>query len=129
MATPAALRAIALALEQAHEEPHFERTSFRVGKKIFATMTANGSEAMVKVAPPEKLEALLASKPKVFFGYGGWTTKGGALGVRLDAIEPELLKELVVASHAQIATKTRAKTKTKPKAKAKRPTAKKSTRR
>ena len=36
--TPAALRPFALSLPEAHEAPHFERASFRVGKKIFATL-------------------------------------------------------------------------------------------
>src|SRR5688572_28391406 len=55
---PNALRTLALSLPHAHEEPHFARTSFRVGKKIFATMTANGEEAMVRVLPPARLKAL-----------------------------------------------------------------------
>jgi hypothetical protein len=41
------VRAIAMSLPEAEEKPHFERTSFRVGRKIFATMTADGDEAMV----------------------------------------------------------------------------------
>jgi hypothetical protein len=121
MATADTLRTLALSLEEAHEEPHFERTSFRVGKKIFATMTADGAEAMVKVSPPEKLEALLSAKPKVFFSYGGWTVKGGALGVRLAAVDLGLLKELVIASHAQIAPKKKATSGKSAKSKSKSP--------
>ena len=49
--TGAAFRKLALSLPEATEAPHFERASFRVGKKIFATMTADGDEAMVRVAP------------------------------------------------------------------------------
>ena len=60
---PDALRRLALSLPEAHEAPHFERTSFRVGKKIFATMTADGAEAMVKLASPDDVEGLLSSKP------------------------------------------------------------------
>ena len=36
--TPAAFRKLALSMPGAHKAPHFERTSFRVGKRIFATM-------------------------------------------------------------------------------------------
>jgi len=45
--TPLAFRSFALSLPEASEPPHVERTSFRVGKKIFATMTADELEAMV----------------------------------------------------------------------------------
>ena len=43
--TPKAFQKLALSFDEAHEEPHFERTSFRVGKKIFATMKPDGSDA------------------------------------------------------------------------------------
>jgi hypothetical protein len=93
--TPAALRRIALALPEAHEAPHFDRTSFRVGTKIFATMTKGGDEAMVRVAPMSRIHALLASDPDVFFSYGAWTTKNGALGVRLREVDASTMRALV----------------------------------
>jgi hypothetical protein len=83
--TAAAFRTLALSLPEATEAPHFERASFRVGKKIFATMTAAGDEAMVRVAPRQKLYALLKQQPDVFFSYGGWTERNGSCGVRLQA--------------------------------------------
>jgi len=85
--TGAAFRKLALSLPEASEAPHFERASFRVGKKIFATMTAAGDEAMVRVAPRARLYALLNGQPDVFFSYGGWTERNGSLGVRLAKID------------------------------------------
>jgi hypothetical protein len=107
--TAAALRKHALSLADAHEEPHFDRASFRVGKKIFATMTADGKEAMVKVQPREKVEALLAAEPEVFFSYGGWTTKNGSLGVKLTKVDAKLMRELVTLSWESIAPKPKKK--------------------
>ena len=103
--TPSAFRKLALSLPGAHEEPHFERTSFRVGKKIFATMTADGSEAMVRVQPHDFVESLLESKPAVFFSHGGWTTRLGAVGVRLAKAPAGLLCELLTESWARVAPK------------------------
>jgi hypothetical protein len=102
------LRQHALSLPGTHEAPHFHRTSFRVGTKIFATMTADQREAMVRVHPVERVEALLAALPDVFFSYGGWS-KNGALGVRLDQIEPGLLRELVTDAWRGIAPSKTAK--------------------
>ncbi len=104
--TPTALRKLALARLGAHEEPHFERTSFRVGKKIFATMTADSGEAMVRVRPPEKLDGLLSAFPAVFFSYGTWTAKNGALGVRLARVDAKVMRALVEDSWRLIAPTT-----------------------
>lgn len=103
--SPEALRKLALSLPEAHEAPHFERTSFRVGKKIFATMTGDGREAMVKLASLDDVEDLLASQPAVFFSYGTWTTRNGALGVRLAKVTPTMMRQLVTGAWKSIAPK------------------------
>lgn len=103
--TPAAFRELALSFPGAHEAPHFERTSFRVGKKIFATMKRDGGEAMVRVPDPDDVEALLSAHPGVFFGYGKWTSRMGALGVRLAKAEPALMAPLVSGAWRSVAPK------------------------
>jgi hypothetical protein len=103
--TPDAFRAFALSMTGSHEEPHFVRTSFRVGKKIFATLTRDGREAMVKLPSPDDVEGLLASKPGTFFSYGTWTTRNGALGVRLAKVEAALMRQLVTEAWRSIAPK------------------------
>jgi hypothetical protein len=103
--TPKAFRALALSLPETREEPHFERTSFRVGKKIFATMTADGTDAMVRVAPRQRLYALLKAHPEAFFSHGGWTERLGAVGVKLAKVDGDLIRELVMESWRRIASK------------------------
>jgi hypothetical protein len=103
--TPAELERLALSLPEAHAAPHFERTSFRVGTKIFATMTEAGDEAMVRVAPRDKVEELLFNQPAVFFSYGKWTLSMGAVGVRLAKVERRQMEALVVDSWKRIAPK------------------------
>lgn len=102
--TPAALRKLALSLEGAHEEPHFDRTSFRFDNRIFATMTADGEQAMVGV-PLEAVSMMLSSKPDVFFSYGKWTTNHGAIGIRLAKIAPGLMKALLTESYRRVVEK------------------------
>jgi len=103
--TPQAFRRIALALPEAHEEPHFERTSFRVGKKIFATMTSDGKEAMVPVKERDLLQTLLSTRSDVFFSHGGWTERNGSLGVRLAKADAAMMQELVTEAWKRIAPK------------------------
>ncbi len=60
---------------------------------------------MVRVTPPERLEALIESEPDVFFSYGGWTTRNGSLGVRLSKVKPPLMKALLIGSWKHVASK------------------------
>ncbi len=103
--TPAALRRFALSLPETVEARHFERSSFRTRKKIFATLSPDGREAMVRLADPEEAEELIARTPDTFFSYGAWTTRQGALGVRLARVEAALLRELVRAAWQTCASK------------------------
>ncbi len=104
--TAAQLRGLALSMPGAHEEPHFHRTSFRIGKRIFATMTRDGDEVMVPVHPLKRCFALLKSKPEVFFSYGTWTERNGAIGIRLAKAEKKLLRSLVRDAWARLAAKS-----------------------
>jgi hypothetical protein len=105
MMTRAQLARFALSLPEAHAAPHFERTSYRVGTKIFATVSADGKEAMVRVSPRERVHDLLAAFPTVFFSYGGWTERNGSLGVRLAKVDAGLMRELVTESWKHVAPK------------------------
>jgi hypothetical protein len=93
----------------AEEKPHFERSSFRIGTKIFATMTKDGAEAMVPVRPLIRCFELLGSQPEVFFSYGGWTQRHGSLGVRLSKADPQQLTALVREAWERLAPKPRAR--------------------
>ena len=54
MLTPAAVRKLALSFEGTVELPHFERTSFRVNKKIFATMLEKDNLAVLMLSPVDQ---------------------------------------------------------------------------
>ncbi len=103
--TPATFRKLALSFPDSTEEPHFERTSFRVKKKIFATMVSDGSEAMVKVVPALRCKDLLKEHPEVFFSHGYWTQKLGAIGVKLPKADAKLMRELLDGAWQGVAPK------------------------
>ena len=106
--SPAAFRKLALSMPGAREEPHFQRTSFRVGKKIFATMTADGQEAMVPVHPIDRCLAILESDPDVYIDHGGWTRRNGSLGIRLAKVSSTHVAELVQDAWRRVAPKASA---------------------
>jgi hypothetical protein len=102
--TLAQIRKHALSLPGATEEPHFERTSFRVKGKIF--VTAKPSEAHIHVFVPEPArESALAMHPdyvsKLIWG-------GKAVGLRIDLPEaqPGVVRDLVDIAWKAKAPKT-----------------------
>ena len=62
---PAAVRRVALALPEASEAPHFERTSFRVRDKIFATIARDGRSMNVFV-DDEQREIMVRVDPETY---------------------------------------------------------------
>jgi len=94
--TLAQLRALALDLPGAEERETWGHPTFRVRDKIFASMSEgdDGATATVK-ATPEEQEALVGGDPQTYgvashVGRFGWTT------IRLDRVDPDELRELVV---------------------------------
>lgn len=75
MVTAAAFRTLCMALEGTSEAPHFDRTAFRVSR-IYATLSADGRTANLKLAPDEQ-ELLCQLHPESFAPVaGGWGRMG-----------------------------------------------------
>lgn len=76
--TPNSFRALALSFEDAIEKPHFEITSFCVGKKIFATLNAAENCATLRL-PELQQDAIISLNGEAFYpvpnkwGARGWT--------------------------------------------------------
>jgi hypothetical protein len=79
------VRRLALALPEATEAPHFDRTSFRVRDKIFATVDPDGAGMNVFVAD-EQREIMVKVDPKAY-ETRMWG-KSGYLHVRLAKAKP-----------------------------------------
>ena len=85
------VRQLALALAGTSEAPHHERTSFRVGGKIFATMPPDG--ASVNVLLGEEDARAAASDPGVELLW--WGKKLSGVRVDLAAADADTLAELL----------------------------------
>ena len=71
-------RKIALSLPEASEEPHFEKTSFRIKKKIFATYNAKENRACIKLSAIDQNVFSTTNKSIIYpvdnkWGKQGWT--------------------------------------------------------
>lgn len=83
------LRELALGFEEAVELPHFHLRSFRVRKKIFATMDEEKRLVMAALTPLE--QSLFADGDSIRPVPGGWGAKG-ATHFDLDRVRPDVLE-------------------------------------
>lgn len=102
--TPEQCRKLALAFPEATEEPHFEKTSFRVRKKIFATMAPEKREVVLKLPLLEQSVFSDASGGAIYpvpnkWGQQGWTV------VLLKEVKPTLLQDALVCAFRSVAPK------------------------
>lgn len=89
-------RKMALSLPAASEAAHMGHPDFRVGGKIFATLSFPGEGwAMVKLTP-EQQQSFVTSDPKVFSAFNGAWGRDGATKVNLRVAKQATLRTALV---------------------------------
>ncbi|WP_289664826.1 MmcQ/YjbR family DNA-binding protein [Flavobacterium panacagri] len=97
-------RKLALSFENATEEPHFEKTSFRVNNKIFATFDEKNNHAVLKLNEIDQ-SVFCASSEMIFYpipnnwGKQGWTI------VELARVRPEMFEDALTLSYKNVTKK------------------------
>lgn len=95
-------RKLALSFPNATEEPHFEKTSFRINKKIFATFDEKNNHAVLKLNEIDQ-SVFCASSEKIFYpipnkwGKQGWTI------VELSKVRLEMFEDALIRSYENVA--------------------------
>lgn len=89
--TAEGFRKMALSLPETAEAAHMGHPDFRVGGKIFATLSPSGQGwAMVKLTP-EQQESFVRDEPQVFAPFNGAWGREGATKVQLRAAKKSSL--------------------------------------
>jgi len=97
-------RKLALAFDHVVEQPHFEKTSFRVKKKIFATLDIEKRLAVVKLSEVDQ-SVFAEYDPDVIYPVkGGWGKKGWTM-VELSKVPQEMFIDILTTSYCQVAPK------------------------
>src|SRR5882757_1254747 len=96
-----AARELALALPEAEEQPHFDKPSFRVRGKIFATLSAPDARVTLKLSPADQMALTTLNADAIravegYWGRVGWTE------VQLGQVGTEELKGLLLHSWRQV---------------------------
>ncbi|MEO5979420.1 MAG: MmcQ/YjbR family DNA-binding protein [Chryseolinea sp.] len=94
----------ALSLPEAVELPHFEKTSFRVKKKIFATLDKTTSIIVVKLSEVDQ-SVFLDPKHQIIYPVSGAWGKKGWTKIELKKVGKSLFKDAIITSYKNIAPK------------------------
>jgi hypothetical protein len=94
MVTIEKAREIALALPDSVELPHFELTSFRVNKKIFATMDESKNRMCLMFSPMDQSVFCAFDKTIIYPVPNKWGQKG-ATYVELNKVKLSMLKDML----------------------------------
>jgi hypothetical protein len=90
--TAASFRRIALSLPEAVEGSHFGNADFRVGGKIFATLSLVSEGYGVLMLTSEQQAGMVEDAPEIFSPVpGGWGRKGSTR-VLLKKVPPDILE-------------------------------------
>ncbi|MBL0357744.1 MAG: MmcQ/YjbR family DNA-binding protein [Chitinophagaceae bacterium] len=104
MVSIANFRKLCLAFDEALEQPHFEKTSFRVRKKIFATLDEKTGKAVVKLSATDQSVFCAFDKAIIYPVPGGWGRQGWTI-VELKKITTAMLKDILTVSYCNVAPK------------------------
>ena len=104
MITAADFRRLALSMPGAVESSHMDHPDFRVGNRIFATLSGDETWGMVKLTP-ETQRFYLAAAPTAFVpAKGAWGAQGSTM-VRLSAADEASVHEAMETAWRSAAAK------------------------
>jgi hypothetical protein len=91
-------RQLALSFPEAVELPHFELTSFRTKKKIFATYHQKINRAMLKL-PLVDQSVFCSYDNTVFFPVPGFWGSNGSTFVELEKVKKHVFKDALTIAY------------------------------
>ncbi|WP_207510779.1 MmcQ/YjbR family DNA-binding protein [Longitalea luteola] len=101
MVDPATFKELALSFEGVEEQPHFEKTSFRVKKKIFATHAPGSHLICVKLSEVDQSVFCAIDKTVIYPVENKWGKQGWTF-VDLKKIRKTILKDILTTAYNEI---------------------------
>jgi hypothetical protein len=102
-------RRLALSLDGAVEGSHFGNADFRVGGKIFATLSLAKQGYGVLLLTPEQQAGMVEDEPEIFSAIPNGWGRNGATRVALAKVSSDILKAALQTAWQRRAPKTTAK--------------------
>lgn len=95
-------RQIALSFPGTSEQPHFEKISFRAGKKIFATYDEKNKRACLKLSSIDQNVFCLFDKSIIYPVPNKWGTQGWTL-IEMKRIKKPMFIDALTAAWNEVA--------------------------
>lgn len=95
-------RRIACSFPEATEEPHFEKTSFRVKKKIFATYDAVKERACIKLSEIDQ-NVFASIDPTILFPVDNKWGKQGWTLIEMARVDEEMFIDALTTAYCEVA--------------------------
>lgn len=104
MVTIDMFRKITLSFPEVTEEPHFEKTSFRIKKKIFATYDGKNKLACIKLSEIDQNVFSAADNTIIFPVNNKWGKQGWTL-IAMDKVNEDLFLDVLITAYCEVAPK------------------------
>src|SRR5690606_7453513 len=104
MVTLEMFRKLALSFPEATEEPHFEKQSFRVKKKIFATYDERNKTASVKLSETDQDVFVSADRAAIYPVANKWGKQGWTI-IDLEKVKTDLFADVLLKAYCVVAPK------------------------
>jgi predicted DNA-binding protein (MmcQ/YjbR family) len=104
MITTKTFREMALAFADVSEEPHFEKQSFSVKKKIFATLDEKNKRATLKLPEIEQSVFCAFDSSLIYPANGAWGKQGWTI-FELQTIRKTMLQDALRIAYESLLVK------------------------
>lgn len=106
MVTLEIFKRIALSFPEATEQTHFEKPSFRIGKKIFATYDSKKNLACLKLNEIDQ-SVFTAFNPNIIFAVPNKWGKQGWTLFNLDEVREDLFTDALTTAYQNVVKKVK----------------------
>jgi len=104
MVTIDIFRKLALSFPETTEEPHFEKTSFRVKNKIFATYDDVNKRACIKLSEIDQNVFASSDNSTIYPVANKWGKQGWTL-IEMSKVRKDLFVDALTTAYCEVAPK------------------------
>ena len=104
MASLDTLRKLVLSFPETTEELHFEKTSFRVKKKIFATYDNKNNRTCIKLSEIDQDVFSASDKTMIFPVDNKWGKQGWTI-IEMSKVHKDLFVDALTTAYCEVAPK------------------------
>lgn len=97
-------RELALSFPETTEEPHFEKTSYRVKKRIFATYDESNNRACIKLSEIDQ-DVFSKADPTTIYPVDNKWGKQGWTNIELNKVNEDLFIDVLTTAYCNVAPK------------------------